>query len=86
MCCIHGICIHGTRCECVGKCDFSSCDKPCGVANAEISFARSLKGICQNPFNKSNFETYFALPTLSTQSSICGMGNVSVFVRLLTFR
>ena len=25
MCCIHGICIHGTRCECVGKCDFSSC-------------------------------------------------------------
>ena len=25
MCCIHGICIHGTQCEYVGKCDFSSC-------------------------------------------------------------
>ena len=35
--------------------------KPCGVANAEISFARSLKGICQNAFNKSNFETYSVL-------------------------
>ncbi len=62
--------------------------RPFGVAKAEISFVRSVKGICQNPFNKSNLETYLALPTLSTQSSIRGMGpgNVSVFVKLLTFR
>ena len=32
--------------------------RPFGVAKAETSFARSLKGIYQNPFNKSNFETY----------------------------
>ncbi len=57
---------------------------PLGVTKAEISFARSIKGTCQNSFNKSSLVTYLAFPTLSIQSSIRGIGYVSVFVTRLT--
>ena len=59
---------------------------PSGVANAEISFARSVSGTCQKPLSKSNLVTYLAFPTLSVQSSMHGIGKVSDLLTLFTFR
>ena len=59
---------------------------PFGVANSEHSFALSVNGISQNPFNKSNFDIYFECPILSMQSSILGIGNESLFVTAFNFR
>ena len=58
---------------------------PSGVAKAEISLARSVKGTCQNPFRRSNSVTYLAFPALLIQSSILTIGEVSVLVTLFTF-
>ena len=53
--------------------------------NAEIYLALPVRGICQNPFRRSNLVIYFEFPILSIQSSILGMGKVSVLLKLLTF-
>ena len=41
--------------------------------------------ICQNPFRRSNIVTYLAFPILSIQSSILGIGKLSVLLKELTF-
>ena len=51
----------------------------------EIPSARSANRTCQNPFIRSNFVTYLAFPTWLIQSSILGIGKVSVLVTLFTF-
>ena len=49
------------------------------------SLALSVRGINQNPFRRSNLVIYFEFPILSIQSSILGMGKLSVLLKLLTF-
>jgi hypothetical protein len=61
-------------------------NKPSGVSNAEISFALSVSGTCQNPFKRSNLITYLAFPMRYIQSSILGIGNESDLVTLFNFR
>ena len=51
-----------------------------GVQKAENSLARSVRGTCQYPFRRSNLLTNFAVPILSMQSSIRGIGYESVLV------
>ena len=55
-----------------------------GVTNAEISYALFVRGICQNPLSRSNLVPYLACPILSIQTSVSGMGNVSVLVTEFT--
>ena len=45
-----------------------------------------MRGICQNPLSRSNLVTYLACPLFSMQSSIRGMGKVSVLVTEFTLR
>lgn len=52
----------------------SYCRKASGVANGEISEARSVSGTYQYPLSKSNLVTNLDFPIRSIQSSIFGSG------------
>lgn len=61
------------------------CRKLSGVTKSEISDARGVNETCQYPLRRSSIVTNFAEPTLSTQSSMRGIGQESGFVTLFTF-
>ena len=48
-------------------------------------FARSVSGICQKPFNKSNLETYFAVTIFRHNHQFTGLDTYLLWLHYLVF-